>query len=261
MGRKGRPRKSGERKPSGDLKKRPNEGIAPAIMGRIKAFAKFFSDPKFVSLLAMLEAAGELTAVQSATGARIGEIYRTYHRLKHLKEQPKSPSYEQGFGSSDLAEERMSTEQLEAFEAQIRKAEENWLAIDDQLGVIPRNLRQAVMDLCVYDTAINPMLYPDMRRFLDLAAEYFARRGRAPAGDKTPVNLRVLVARSPTMVPSVAAAPPRVRRPDTATHALEAVVRKLRPDLDADGVAQVREIFTAVRDREEFRRKKGGGPP
>ena len=65
------------------------------------------------SELARLSVHGVLTNAQTAAGFRIGEIYHRYHRMKRLRTNPKSPNYEIGLGgSADLAEERMSPEQL-----------------------------------------------------------------------------------------------------------------------------------------------------
>lgn len=263
MGRKGRTRESGERKPSGDLKKAPAEALAPAIMARARAaIAKIFGDAQHGSELGRLMFAGELTSTQGEAGFRIGEIYHRYHRLKHLRETPKSPSYEQGFGgSSDLAEERMSADQLTEFEDQVRRATDSWKTIDEALVALPRNVRQAVMDVCVFDTSVNPALYPSVRAVLNDAAKASGNRGsKKPIKTEANALRRLLVVHSrkatdgdpgamgPTEAPK--------RRVDSAVHAFEAVVKRLRPDLNQMGVDQAKEIFTAVRDRADFERRK-----
>ena len=251
MGKGGRPRKNGERYPSGKLKQ--VEGMAPALWGRIKAnAAKFFGDPRFGSELGCLSASGELTNAQVATGYRIGDIYRRWHRLKRLRDNPKSPSYEQGFGgSSDLAEERMSAEQLEAFEASIRAAETAWRSVDAELSQLPRNIRQAILDLCVYETAVNSMLLRDIGRALDhVALRWGPDWGRQGKGGPRP-SLAVVAAKSE--LPRIAPRRPRV---DHSLAALQALAHTLRPDLDGAGLAKVSEVFIALRDREQFRQTK-----
>lgn len=264
LGRKGRNREAGERYPSGDLKRAPAEPLAPAIMARARAaIAKIFGDAQHGSVLGGLVFAGELTSTQGEAGFRIGEIYRRYHRMKHLREAPKSANWEQGFGSSDLAEERMSGEQLAKFEDDVRSATEAWQTIDEALAVIPRNARQAVIDVCVFDTAVNSAMYPALRAVLNDAAKASGNRGNKKPM-KTDANSlrRLLVVHSRQAKPTEGAPgamgpteAPR-RRIDSATHAFEAVVKRLRPDLDQMGVDQAKEIFTAVRDREEFNRRK-----
>ena len=132
MGRSGgRPRKPGVRYPSGDLRKKPAEGIAPALWGRIRSIvAKVAGDGKLESEVGRLAFLGEFTNVQAAAAFKVGDIYRAYHRTKRLKDFPKSPNYEQGFGSADLAEERMSDEQLANFEDTVRRAHQAWERID-----------------------------------------------------------------------------------------------------------------------------------
>jgi hypothetical protein len=73
--------------------------------------------------------------------------------LPHLPpEQPKSPNYERGFGDADLAEERMNPDELENFEIAIRRATEAWEKLDGYLAGLHREVRQAMLDLCVYET-------------------------------------------------------------------------------------------------------------
>jgi hypothetical protein len=251
MGRRGgRARKGGERYPSGKLKP-ITEGLAPALGARIRAhILKFFADPKFATPFGILYAEGAFTHAQFAAGNRVGDIFRRYHRYKQLRDTPKSPSYEHGFGSSDLAEERMSAEQLEAFEGSIRAAEEAWRGVDAELAVVPRNVRQAVIDLCVFDTAVNPSLHGDIARFLDLLVRRWPeRRERSRRKDRMPaLRIRTPAAEKATLP---------IKRPDTITSALEKVVRKLRPDLDTNELRLVADTFHALRDREAQRRSKG----
>jgi hypothetical protein len=255
----------GERKASGDLKKAPAEPLAPAIMARARAaIAKIFGDAQHGSELGRLMFAGELTQTQGSAGFRIGEIYRRYHRHKHLRDAPKSPNYESGFGSSDLAEERMSAEQLERFEAEVTQATDAWKVIDKALAQVPRNVRQAVLDVCVFDTSVNPALYPSLRAVLNDAARAHGKHGEYAPKRHDANSLRRLLtvhSRGPTdgadhMAPTEV---PR-RKIDSATHAFVVVIRKLCPHLDQMGLDQAQEVFTAVRDRTDFERKRDRSP-
>jgi hypothetical protein len=252
MGRKGgRPRKLGERKPSGDLKRPATEGVAPALLARIKAnVVKFFADPRFATPFGTLAMEGVFNAAQWAAGNRIAEIYHTYHRLKHLSENPKGPNYEGGSGgSSDLAEERMSAEQLEAHEAKIRAAETAWRTVSAVLLSVPENVRQGVLDLCVYDNPINPALYGAVATFLDQMSRRWPEWR-----DKRDNRRRALpTLRSTPLLPTAkTTATPKGPSPITVT--LERVVHAIRPDLDADGIRRVTDTFHALHDREVLRR-------
>ena len=245
----GRPRQSGGRYPSGDL--RP-EGIAPALVGRMKnATIKLLLDPKLGTEVGRLSAAGILTHAQAATAWRVGEIYNKWHRLKRLRTSAKSPDFEQGFGSADLAEERMSDEQLERFEAAIKAADADWRLVDLFLTEINREVRKAVLDLCVEDRAISPGMYGHIRQVFGAFALRWGQdkdwRKKAPAVrsrslKQTAAAIEVLQAEAP-------------RREDPGMKALVLIARKLRPDLDADGIIKVKEVWAALRDRERFRQK------
>jgi hypothetical protein len=261
--RGGRPRKLGIREPSGRLSRvvtRPaGEPISGAKWQRIRqAWSKIFGEEDHGSELGRLSFYHEITDAQAAAGFRIGDVYRKYHRLKGLRDTAKSPSYQSGSGgSSDLAEERMSSEQLAAFEGQIRKAEADWKAVDDVLSNslphrsfdVPRNLKQAVIDVCVFDTPVNPMLYPDLRGFLDhMAVRNAGRNAEIDKNDKARRRSPIEVRRAePRREP---------RREDAAAVAVQSVLRKLWPDIEADAMRKVTETFQALRSREEFRRHK-----
>jgi hypothetical protein len=247
----GRPRKAGERYPSGRLKK-PGEAIAPARWGRIKnLLCKLAGLPEWENEIGRLLCMGELTNVQAASASKVGDVYRAYHRAKSLRYFAKSPNYERGFGDADLAEERMTPEQLEAFEARIRKAEEAWEKIDTYLAAVPRNVRQSVHDICIGSTPTNPMMLPNVRACLsDLAKRWEQGWRDQPQRYHQPAELK-LVAPGRDNVEALTK-----HRRDTITEPLSAVVRKLRPDLDDDGIKQVVDVFHALRARADFRRVK-----
>jgi hypothetical protein len=115
-----------------------------------------------------------LTSVQVAAGFRIGDTYRRYYRAKKLRITPKSPSFERNFGDGDVAEERMTLDQIRVLEAQVRKAEEAWAKIKGHMATLPGNVETAVMDVCVEDRPTNPTLYPELRWVLDQMSKRWA---------------------------------------------------------------------------------------
>lgn len=272
MAKGGRPRLTGERYPSGDLKPLDAPELAPALWQRIRtAMAERFGDANYGAELGRLNGKGVITEAELTTGLRLGEIYRRYHRLKGLRDTPKSPGYEQGrAGSADLAEERMDAEQLEQFEAAVRTATAAWEFVDGALNEVPLHVRDATEEICVYDRAVNPGLHADIRWSLRMLSRLWSeqRRRRGSAAVNSRANAKQLL-RALRTGPAGGALPPttgegapaeavkpRERRIDTATHAMEAVAKVIRPDLDAQGLREVVEVFTAVRDRQDFRRKK-----
>lgn len=253
MGRAGRKRKQGERKPSGDLKQSGGEAIAPAVWQRIRTHSqKFFSDPRIASEISRLSMLRELTDAQCVAAFRIGEIYHRYYRAKRLRIVPKSPNYEgSSLGSADLAEERMSDDQLAAHEVEIKRAEAAWRKMNDSLGELHGDLRQTIYDLCVLNVPINPTRLRDVRKVLDAIA---LRLNDDRRGVKTLPKLGLALKGSSADPQQVAAAIPR--QADAQLSALEAVVRRLRDDLGDEDMVQIKQVWLALVDRYRFRATK-----
>lgn len=242
-----RPRKNGERYPSGKLK--PQEQIAPAAWGRMKSETiKIVLDPKMQSEIARLSFAGELSNSEATTAFRVAEIYQLYHRHKGLRTSPKSASYEIGFGSSDVDEERMSDEQLEMYEAAILKAERDWKSLDEGLSKFHGPVRSAIYTLCVENQPINPTLYGDVRAVLNAIAMRWGPEWRKRQ------RLTATLKRTTAPIEQLQAAVPR--REDPGMKAVRAIARKLVPSLDQQGVDKVAEIWAALRDRERLRQAR-----
>jgi hypothetical protein len=252
MAKGGRPRKPGERYPSGDLKPK-GEAIAPAVWARIKADAvRITKDERLGTELGRLSFHGELTNAQTAAGFRVAEIYRRYHRLKRLRDTAKSPTFQGGSsGSADLAEERMDAEHLEAHEDSIRAAEADWKRLQEELPLYLREIPDALIELCVFDRPLSPVLLPDIRIALDRLATAFGdqwrRQGRGSKGT------RPLLRKAATAGPDRSAIFAPRGGPDPNVQAVEAIARKLR--LDETGVAAVRETFMALVARARYRRR------
>jgi hypothetical protein len=244
-----RPRKHGDRYPSGKLK--PQEQIAPAAWGRIKSETiKLVLDPKMQSEIARLSLIGELTNSQAVTAFRVADIYQQYHRYKKLRTSAKSASYEIGFGSSDIDEERMSDDQIEAYEAAILKAEGDWKALDEGLRRFRGEVRAAVYSLCVENQPINPTLYEDVRVVLNAIAVRWSPDGRKRQRLTATATLKRAVA----PIDQLQAETPR--REDPGMKAVRAIAHKLLPHLDQQGVDKVAEVWAALRDRERLRQSR-----
>ena len=246
----GRPRQSGERYPSGDLK--PKSDIAPALYARYRAdVLKFFKDPKLASQLTRLELLGELTKRQAGAGLKLGEIYNRWRRLKRIRSTPKSPNLEGGFsGGADLAEERMTAEQLQALEDAIDKAREDYDRVQEELPVYPREVHAAILELCVEDQPISSMFLPEIRIQLNRLAAVFdvrdKRKRRPSRGGMRPLRAKAEEKQAPISY----------RAPDATLRAVEIVVRKLRPDLADNDLRQVKETVAALVARERVRAQR-----
>jgi hypothetical protein len=208
---------------------------------------KLIIDPKMQSEIARLSFAGILTNSQAATAFRIADVYQQYHRYKQLRTSPKSASYEIGFGSSDIDEERMSDEQLGAYEAAIAKAERDWRALDEGLQKFRAEVRKAIYALCVENQPISPTLYEDVRAVLNAVTarwpEWRKSQRLAPTLKRTTAPIEQLQASMP-------------RREDPGMKAVGLIARKLAPKIDQAGIDKVKEVWAALRDRERLRQAK-----
>jgi hypothetical protein len=250
----GRPRKWGDRYPSGRIHESKGQDLTPAVLGRIKNFfVKIANDERAGDLPGLLLYDNKINNTQSAAAYKIGDIYRKYHRLKALRDFAKSPSFERGFGNSDLDEERMSYEQLSDLDADIRKAEEAWRKVDEFLDPyknahMTRRLRQSVIDLCVFETMPDPGYLPQIRRVLDQLSLRWAQ------GWREAKRRDIKIIREAPKRDNIEAV--SQQRRDTITEPLQRVISALRPDLDGTGLKQAVEVFHALRARAEFRRGK-----
>jgi hypothetical protein len=137
----------------------------------------------------------------------------------------------------------MSAVELENFEVAIRRATEAWEKLDAFLACLHRDIRQAMLDLCVYECAPKWGTLPHTRWALDQLARRWAE-GWRDQKDKREIRL-IKEASKPVSGP--------IKRKDTITEPFETVLRTLRPDLGADGIKQATDTFYALRARMEFR--------
>lgn len=254
MGNKrGRPRKEGERYPSGDRKPEP-AGIPPAVLQRIKTDGiKLGMDPRLGSKIGILLLEGRLTVSQAAAGLRVGEIYGRFERFKGLRRSTASPSYQMGFGGEvGVDEERMDVVELASHEQRIRAAEEEFKRLTGRENpLIPAGpVRAAIEHLCVDDRVVPGYMLPGVRAVLDQLVLRFQDGWRKAKGG---TKLRDAAKPSPRPEESAPAAP---KRDKSSMAAFETVLRKLRPDLGDDGVRLALDVTATLRARDEFSKWK-----
>jgi hypothetical protein len=123
---------------------------------------------------------------------------------------------------------------------------EEWRTIESEVEALPQTLRGAVLDLCVFNEPINPMIYPEMRDFLD-------RIARICGKDWARYQARELTLPKRRPRTEVTA---KSYDEDVDGTAFEKILLRLKPDLNAKEVADARDMFLAIRDREDFRQAK-----
>lgn len=255
MGNPGRPKTDGARYDCGKLK--PKDELAPALVARYRQdVIKFFNDPKLATQLSYLGMLGELTNRQVAAGLRFGEIHNRWRRLERLmRSSPKSPNWEGGFsGAADLAEERMTAEQRETLVEATQKARDDFDWVMEEVPVYPREVHNALLDLCVENQPIPSMVLPEIRAQLNrLAALFDARdkRKRKPSrGGVRPLRAKVEERKEEQ---------PRPKTAQATLRAWDKALQVLRPDLDEAGRRQAKEIIAALADRERMAAQKERG--
>jgi hypothetical protein len=233
-------KKPGERYPSGDLK----PTIAPALWGRTRRSG----DPQLSSELARLCFNRELTETQAEAGFLIADICRCSDSEESAKECTDAPSA--------------------ATRGDPHATQKDRKALDVLLSEYPPKVREAVIELCVFNRAVDWKLRPEIRKVLDDVALLWSDAPRQQAVSQSMSARRSGARRTPPL--DRARSTPRLRaasnqtpegtelRPDfdPEVEAFKKVIAVLRPNLDADGWARLIDEFVALRDREEFRQEK-----
>jgi hypothetical protein len=130
-------------------------------------------------------------------------------------------------------------------------------ALDALLSEYPPKVGEAVIELCVFNRAVDWKLRPEIRHVLDDVVLLFSDALRQQA-----VNESKSVWRSggrssaPQAVTSIAEGTELRPDFDPDVEAFKTLIAALWPDLDADGRARVVDQFIALRDREKFRQEK-----
>jgi hypothetical protein len=138
------------------------------------------------------------------------------------------------------------------------------------LSEFPSDVRKAVIELCAFNRVVNSALYGDVRQVLNrgllLLHDAQRRQGedgpmlahhskppRAAVLDRARMSRR----RRGTSVQAPKQADAELRSDLHAdVEAIKKLIATLSPDLDADGVARLIDIYVPFRDREEFRQEK-----
>lgn len=279
----GRPRKFGERYPSGDLKpaKAPNAlPMSSAQWARIRQHGRAFSlDERFWrSEVGRLNATAELTNAQAVAGIRIAEIYGAFEKLNGLRRHTHSPSYEMSFRVTGLGDNAgglipgaddkliaammvdMGDDEKVGFIARLNaerdknnEIKKNFLALRD---IIPREYRSITEMVCVENQPISPVHYPMLRAVLNAVSTYFSSLKRKPGSGSG--HGRRERAHVPLHFNAHEAAPtasgPTPRNLDRAIW--KASMRRMRPDLMDGELNAEWELMQAQRDRDTFNRSK-----
>lgn len=262
MGKSGRPSKSGERYPSGQLKPQPKpqgDALSPVVIQRMfRDGAKLGIDPRLASEVGRLWCLRELTAQHAAVAFRIAGIYARFERAHGKRRSTKSPSYEMGHGGGEDFLDDAAAEE-DAF-----KDLQGWM---DTL--LDWRLRGAIEQLCVEDSAISSLALPKVRAFFDRMAPILGLTGKAARAAKAathkrrdgtpPLHFNAHEASSRDQ--GEAGAPPQ-RRPRSIEDIFwHETIQRLRPDLDENGVhlavtiTKAREARATERRRAEQHRK------
>jgi hypothetical protein len=248
--------KSGARYACGKLKpQKQRSEIAPALWARIKANAiRMGEDSRLGCELSRLSMMGELTLAQTAAGMRLAEIYGRFERSIGRRRSAASPAYAIGHGDPDLAEDRMTDEQIAQLAETRGRVRQAFLDLQEDLPVYPPRARALVEALCVEDRPLEPPALEEAKAVLDHLVRAFGPKWR----DKKPGPGRPQRSRTaPAQVARVTVAPVG-DTPAKIAHRME--LRVLRPDLDDADIDRAYKLQTdlqsAIADRERFRRDK-----
>lgn len=235
MAKRGRKRKPGERYLSGDLKPE----VAPARWGRMRAFADLVDDPILKTELSRLIFHGELSEAQWLAGFYVGEIYRRYSNdRKLLKTRNLS-------NSSDGTEPHPNSQEAPLFSIK-NMSDKEWRTVENELELLPRNLRDAVVGLCVWNDPVHSTMHREVLLFLDRIAHicepYWARHQFCEV--KFPKR------RESTEIEA------KPTDDDITCEAFKELLSHVRPDLNSKDASRAADMLLAYRDRENFRQEK-----
>jgi hypothetical protein len=171
----------------------------------------------------------------------VGEIYGRYERLHARRRSAVSPSYTVGrSGAPELADERMTDEEIAARNKRERDVEAAFAALQDEIPAYPPRWRSILEALCVENQHVPEVWLPEVRWML----ERIAKAARIPGqkddkGHRRGGNAGKAVPAGGVGHPGGTGSPPRgtaspsiVPRHAADRDAWLTVGRKLRPDLD-----------------------------
>lgn len=250
----GRPRKSGERYPSGKLKPQANtqaqdvvgsSSISPTSVHRIRELGRAFAlDPKLGTELGRLLLLEQVTSLEAAAGFRLADIYRRFERQHGRRRFAKSPSHEFGFKGGPTVDDDDD-------------AEKPFLAIQEKLKPFGSHARDHIETLCVDDQPIGPAALFEVRAILAyLGKDHFKMHAAIiPARPQDQPGLKV-GRRTAVAIAARARETLSRQRRDPA----EALAGLLRDVLPRDEVLEVLNFARALRARERYRSEKEAEP-
>jgi hypothetical protein len=112
-------------------------------------------------------------------------------------------------------------------------------ALDALLSEYPPKVREAVIELCVFNRAVDWKLRPEIRKVLDDVALLWSNALRQQAVSQSMSGRRTSARRTPP-----------------SNHARSSRRLRAASNENADGIARLVDEFVALRDREEFRQEK-----
>ncbi len=275
MGNKGgRPRNAGvERYASGRLKytrdgrqssKPTAEPMSGALLQRLWAEKKRQgNDPRFFTELNRLYANAELRSGHVATGFQIAEIYGRFEGLHRVGRSARSPSYEASFGDASVHEDLLTPEEIKNRQQWAAKVEDDFRHLQSYMVTLPRELRNAVEELCVEDRNVAAGMYEAIRLFLTRIAVILEQRRKQKSHHAHRLSPRE--AKHSLRAAAKATKRQVVARPKTNLEraAWIKAMRRLRPDLSYDQIIEAYTLFRALKDnavehvRADRRRKEG----
>jgi hypothetical protein len=281
--RQGRPAKAGERYPSGDLKRRPNEQ-QHAVLPRVRELYRVAQGYNAVKALALdprmspdhapgqLFLLGLVSAGELEDGARIARIYGRFERLHGRRRSSSSPDYRLGRGGGEGPDD--DDEAIEHDFALLRDAlmvyGASTLAAVEQFWVEGRHIdSRALRDvLRVTAAARRQCDKARKRRKLGEARRPVPTRRTPthprPANKSVHVATMRLTGTDPGLSQGQAVSVPAERM--AATHAARygkqawaMLARAINPTIATERIDAAWDALTALKERERFRRDKDKG--
>jgi hypothetical protein len=256
---KGRPRKNGERTACGALKRVADNGLTPTAIKRISEdLARGAGDKRFETEVARLLFERKINDREAAAAFRVGEIYGRFERLHGKHRSAVSPSYTIGrAGAPELADERMTDEQVEARDRRERDVEAAFAALQDEVPPYPAKWRAMLEHLCVDNLHVPEIWLPELRWMLERIAKAARIPGqkkgeRNGSGGKSVTPPRVV----PLNRTNGAVSTSTVPRINDDRDAWITLIHNLRPDLDAAALIEAGRFQGALRDRAVLMRER-----
>jgi hypothetical protein len=175
-----------------------------------------------------------------------------------------SPSYTIGrSGAPELADERMTEDQITAREKRERDTEAAFAALQDEIPAYPPRWRSMLEALCVENQHVPEVWLPEVRWMLERIAKAARvpgqkddkRRGRGGTTGKSPF-VRVVGTTGTGSPPSGTGSPSIVPRQAADRDAWLTVARRMRPDLDDAALLEAYRFQGALRDRAMVMRER-----